>query len=165
MRRTQTKNTARSEEARPQRHLLLVETHRRLTFIAVLTVHTKTSLVFTFQRSMQANKNINLWEEKAPVYRLSRSEAPKTQQICHYKHTRKTGELFCLSTRASTLVSATTLLTQVPLQKFPFLFISINFLVYMLNLHGVVCSLLRTDNSCILSQALLDWIGLSIKIT
>ena len=31
---------------------------------------------------------------------------------------------FCLSTRASTLVSAITLLTQVPLQKFPFLFIS-----------------------------------------
>ena len=43
---------------------------------------------------MQANKNINLWEEKAPVYRLSRSKAPKTQQICHYRHTRKTGEIF-----------------------------------------------------------------------
>ena len=43
---------------------------------------------------MQANKNINLWEEKAPVYRLSRSKAPKTQQICHYIHTRKTGERF-----------------------------------------------------------------------
>ena len=28
--------------------------------------------------------------------RLSRSKAPKTQQICHYRHTRKTGELFLL---------------------------------------------------------------------
>ena len=45
---------------------------------------------------MQANRNINLWEENAPVYRLSRSKAPKTQQICHYRHTRKTGELFLL---------------------------------------------------------------------
>ena len=52
------------------------------------------SLLYTLQRSMQANRNINLWEEKAPVYRLSRSKAPKTQQICHYRHTRKTGELF-----------------------------------------------------------------------
>ena len=43
---------------------------------------------------MQANKNINLWVEKAPVYRLSRSKAPKTQQIFHYRHTRKTRELF-----------------------------------------------------------------------
>ena len=33
---------------------------------------------------------------KAPVYRLSRSKAPKTQQICHYRHTRKTSELFLL---------------------------------------------------------------------
>ena len=85
-----------SEEARPQRRVLLVETHRRVTFITVFTVHEKTSLLSTFQRSMQANSNITLWEEKAPIYRLSRSKAPKTQQICHYRHTRKTGELFLL---------------------------------------------------------------------
>ena len=35
------KNTVRPEEARPQRSVLLVETHRRLTFIAVFTVHAK----------------------------------------------------------------------------------------------------------------------------
>ena len=34
--------------------------------------------------------------KKAPVYRLSRSKAPKTQQICHYRHMRKTGELLLL---------------------------------------------------------------------
>ena len=33
---------------------------------------------------------------KAPIYRLSRSKAPKTQQIFHYKHTRKSGELLVL---------------------------------------------------------------------
>ena len=90
------KNTVRSEEDRPQRRVLLAKTHSRLTFIAVFTVHAKTSLLSAFQRSMQANRNINLWEGKAPVYRLSRSKAPKTQQICHYRHTRKTGELFLL---------------------------------------------------------------------
>ena len=31
------------------------------TSIAVLTVHAKTSLIYTFQQSMQANRNINLW--------------------------------------------------------------------------------------------------------
>ena len=34
--------------------------------------------------------------KKALVCRLSRSKAPKTQKICHYRHTRKTGELFLL---------------------------------------------------------------------
>ena len=33
---------------------------------------------------------------KTPVYRLSCSKAPKTQEKYHYKHTRKTGELFLL---------------------------------------------------------------------
>ena len=33
---------------------------------------------------------------KAPVCRLSPSKAPNTQQICHYRHTRKAGELFLL---------------------------------------------------------------------
>ena len=59
---------------------LLVETHKHLTSIAVFTVHAKTSLLYTFQRFMQANRN--LWEEKAPIYRLSSSKAPKTQQTC-----------------------------------------------------------------------------------
>ena len=35
---------------------------------------------------MQANKNILLCEEKAPIYKLSRSKAPKTQQTSGYKH-------------------------------------------------------------------------------
>ena len=43
---------------------------------------------------MQANRNLG--QEKAPIYRLSRSKAPKTQQIFHYKHRSKTSELFLL---------------------------------------------------------------------
>ena len=69
-----------------------------LTFNFNCSLHSarKTSLLYIFQRSMQANKNINLWYEKAPIYRLSRDKAPKTQQICHYRHARKTRELFLL---------------------------------------------------------------------
>ena len=33
---------------------------------------------------------------KAPVYRLSRSKAPKTQQICHYRRAEKTSAPFLL---------------------------------------------------------------------
>ena len=91
--RTQTKPTVRNEEARLECH---VKTHWRLTFITVLTVHVKTSLLYTFQRSMHANRNINLQQEKAPFCRLSRSKAPKTQQICHYRNTRNTSELVLL---------------------------------------------------------------------
>ena len=83
-------------QCRQQCRVLLVETHRQLTFIAVFTVHAKTSLLYVFRRSIQANRNVNLWQEKAPVYRLPRSKATKTQRICHYRHTRKTGELFLL---------------------------------------------------------------------
>ena len=66
----------RNEETRQERRVLLIKTiellqinlwpktHCRLIFIAVLTVHVKTSLLYTFQRSMQANRNINLWQEK-----------------------------------------------------------------------------------------------------
>ena len=92
----QTKNTVRNEKAQRECRVLLVETHKHLTSIAVLTVQANMSLLYTFQRSMQANKNIHLWYEKAPIYKLSRSKAPKTQQICHYKHTRKTSEIFLL---------------------------------------------------------------------
>ena len=68
---------------------------KHLTSIAVMTVHAKTSL-YPFRRSMNANRNVNLWKEKTPIYRLFRSKAPKTQQICHYKRTRKTSEFFLL---------------------------------------------------------------------
>ena len=119
----QTKKTVRNGKARRECRFLLVETHKHLTSITALAVHANTSLLYTFQRSMQANRNINLWSEKAPIYRSSRSKAPKTQQICNYKHTRKTNELFYCLTRASTLVSSIISQTQVPLRKFPFLFI------------------------------------------
>ena len=39
----------------------LAKTHKHSTSIAVLTVHEETSLLYTFQQSMQANRNINLW--------------------------------------------------------------------------------------------------------
>ena len=113
----------RNDEARQQCRFLLVETHEHLTSIVVLTVHGETSLLYTFQRSMQAIRNINLWQEKEPIYKLSRRKALKTQQIWHYKHTRKTSEPFCCASLASALTPAIILLTQVSLQKFPLQFI------------------------------------------
>ena len=52
--------------------------------------------IYIFQRSRRANRNIHLCQEKAPIYKLFRSKAPKTQQICHYRHARKTSGLFLL---------------------------------------------------------------------
>ena len=75
-----------------------------------------------FQRSMQANRNIYLWR------RFSGYPAVK-----HTKHSKfaitdireKPVDFSCRTTRASTLGSAITLLPQVPLENFPFLFIVI----------------------------------------
>ena len=98
LRRTQTKKTVRNKETQHECRVLLVKTHWRLIFIAVVTVHTKKRVyyMYTFQQSIQAIRSIDLLLEKAPVYRLSRSKAPKTQKICPYRHTRQTGELFLL---------------------------------------------------------------------
>ena len=97
MPRTQTQEAVRTEEARQECRVLLVKKTLTFNFYRSFDcAHKKTSLLYTFQRSMRANRNINLWQEKASVQRLSSSKAPKTQQICHYKHTRKTSELFLL---------------------------------------------------------------------
>ena len=55
------KKLVKAKEARQECHFLLVGTHKRLTSIAVLTVHAKTSQLYTFQRSMNANRDIYLW--------------------------------------------------------------------------------------------------------
>ena len=47
-------------------------------------------------RVMKSIIYIKMREEKAPIYKSSRSKAPKTQQICHYRHVRKTSERFFL---------------------------------------------------------------------
>ena len=73
---------------------------------------------------MQANKNINLWKEKAPVYQLFRSKAPKTQQIRHYRHMRKTGELFLLFNTGADFNLRNNFADAGSFCKFPFLFIS-----------------------------------------
>ena len=55
-------NTKHSEKQKVRREcrFLLVETHKHLTSIAVLTMHAKVHYIY-FQRSMQANRNIDLW--------------------------------------------------------------------------------------------------------
>ena len=53
----------RNEEAPQECRFFLVEAHKCLTSIAVLTEHGKTSLLYTFQGSMQANRDINLCDK------------------------------------------------------------------------------------------------------
>ena len=64
-----------NKKARQECGFLLVETHKHLTSIAVLTAHVETSLLYTFQRSMPAIK---------------------TQQISHYRHAKKNQWTFLL---------------------------------------------------------------------
>ena len=105
--------------------VLLVEKHWRLTFLAVFTVRPKTSLLYIFQRSIQANRNINLWQEKRPFSGYPAVKHPKHSKFAITGIREKPVNFSCCSTWAPTLVFAITLLTQVPVQKFPFLFISI----------------------------------------
>ena len=60
-----TKKDSEKWKSSKEYRFLLVETHKHLTFIAVFTVHAKASLLYTFQRSMQTNRNINLWLKKS----------------------------------------------------------------------------------------------------
>ena len=60
---------------------------------------------------MQANRHVHLRQEKAPIYKLSRSKARKKQQTCGYRHPRKTSGLFNDTARASTLAPAIILQT------------------------------------------------------
>ena len=55
------KKDSEKQKIRRECRFLLIGTHKHLTFMAVFTMHAKTSLLYIFQRSMQANKNINLW--------------------------------------------------------------------------------------------------------
>ena len=88
------KETIRNKEARQECRFLLVETHERSTSIAILTVHSETGLLNTFQRSMQANRNI--YGRKKHPFTSYPTKAPKTQQICHYRIATKIRELLLL---------------------------------------------------------------------
>ena len=63
--------------------------------------------------------------KKHPSSGYPAAKHPKHSKFAITDIREKPVNFFYCSTRASTLVSATILLTQVPLQKFPFLFISI----------------------------------------
>ena len=53
--------------------------------LQALSVHAFTSQLYIIIR-----------KDTAPIYKLSHSKAPKTQLICHYRHTRKTSRPFSL---------------------------------------------------------------------
>ena len=88
LQRTQTKDDG-EKQINTNTVTLFATRNITLNFFRSPTMHAVTSQLYF---SVQANKN--LCQEKAPIYKLSRSTAFKTQQICHYKHSRKTIALF-----------------------------------------------------------------------
>ena len=74
---------------------------------------------------MQVNRNIIYGRKKHPFTGYPTVKHPKRSKFAITNIREKPVNFFNCSTRAPILVSAITLLTQVSLQKFPFLFISI----------------------------------------
>ena len=74
---------------------------------------------------MQANKNINQGRKKHLLTGYPAAKHPKHSNFAITDMREKPVNFFCCSTWVSTLVSTITLLTQVSLQKFPFLSIFI----------------------------------------
>ena len=79
--------------------------------VASQALTTSKSIIYMLQRD----------EQKAPIYKLSRSKAPETQQIEGCKHQRKTSGPSYSTRRAFTFAPAITLPIEVPSQKFLFL--------------------------------------------
>ena len=125
LRRTQTKPTVRNEEARQRCRVLLVETHCRLTFIAVLTCTQKRVYYILSNDLCKVIEILIYGRKKRPFTGNPAAKHPKHSKLAITDIREKPVNFFCCLTQASTLVSAITLLTQVPLQKFPFLFIII----------------------------------------
>ena len=70
-----------NKKSRQECRFFLVETHKHLTFIAVLTVQAKTSLLYTFQRSMQANRNIIYGRKNHPFTGYPAVKHPKHSKL------------------------------------------------------------------------------------
>ena len=91
------------------------------------------TLMFNFYRSLDCaceNESIIYFptiygRKKHPFTGYPAAMHPNHSKFAITDMREKPANLFSCSTRASTLVSAITLLTQVPVQKFPFLFMFI----------------------------------------
>ena len=60
--------------------------HKHENSVACLDMHAFTSLLYVL---------LQLYERKAPINILSRSKAPKTQQVERCQHARKASDVFC----------------------------------------------------------------------
>ena len=83
--------------------------------------HRHNNTVANFE-CVRVNKSITMHEQKAPINMLFRSKAHKTQQIAVTDTREKPVDFFYGIAQVLALASAITLLTRVPLQKFPLLF-------------------------------------------
>ena len=58
--------------------------------------HGNSVTTFKYACVHKSIRYIVMREKKTPIYKLFRSKTPKTQQICHYRHVRKTSGPFLL---------------------------------------------------------------------
>ena len=52
--------------------------------------HGNSVATFKYAYVHKSIRDIVMCEEKTLIYKLFRGKTPKTQQICHYRHVRKT---------------------------------------------------------------------------
>ena len=83
--------------------------------------HNNVVLSFVCARVKKSIINVTMHKQKAPINMLSRSKAPKIQQVAVTDMHEKPMDFFYGTARALTLASAIILLTWIPLQQFPFL--------------------------------------------
>ena len=121
--RTQTKTPMGSEQTRTQLHFFKMK-HQHRTAVTVLAMHAVTSLLFI--SPIYASQYKHTYAKKKHSFAsYHAAKHPKRSIFAITNIREKPANFFYCSTPASTLVSAIILQTQVPLQKFPFLFIII----------------------------------------
>ena len=75
------KKSVRTEEARQECRVLLAETHRRSTFIAVMIVHAKNQFFYTFQRSIKLIEIYVYARKKHPSSGYPAAKQPKHRKL------------------------------------------------------------------------------------
>ena len=97
------KKSVRTEETRQECRVLLAETHWRSTFIAVYIVHAKTSLFYTFQRSVKANRKLYVYaRKKHPSSGYPAAKHPKHSKFAITDMREKPVNFFYNAARAPT---------------------------------------------------------------
>ena len=118
-------STLSTEKPEESAVFLLVKTHKHLTAVVVFTVRVKRVNYILSNDFCKPLERYVYARKKHPSSGYPAAKHPKHSKFAITDIREKPVNFFYCSAWASTLASATILLTQVPLQQFPFLFISI----------------------------------------